>query len=126
MPWPRQKFKPRNLGRGAHAKPKADADLTLDGYRFDSLSEKSRYATLRLLERNNLIRGLKVHPKLSMWINGRKIGRGYILLDFQYEEFKDGAWRMVYEDHKPVIDRNSKTRLQVCEAIHDIDIRLTQ
>ena len=62
----------------------------------------------------------------SSVINGKKIGRGYITLDFKYEEVIDGAWRTVFEDYKAVDTRESRVRRQVCEAIHDIHIKLTR
>ncbi len=109
--------------------PVSKQDLTRDGHRFDSMGELKRYASLKMMMNFQIpatIRDLIVHPKLPMVINGKKIGRGYITLDFHYSEFVDGEWREVWEDFKPVISRESKIRIQVCEAIHGISVRLTQ
>jgi hypothetical protein len=106
-----------------------------DGIRFDSEAEGNRYAALKLrtMTRGPLqIRNLEVHPRLSLEVVGlktgklNKVGRGYIVLDFKYEEQRDGAWRVVYEDYKGGnITRESKTRLNLCEALHEIQIKIT-
>ncbi len=112
---------------GSHFKTKrAPDELKLDGLRFDSYGEKKRYAGLKLLQVAGHIKDLVVHPKLHMVINGQKIGRGFIILDFKYFEPGGEGWRLVYEDYKAVITREAKVRLQVCEAIHGIKIKLTK
>jgi hypothetical protein len=105
--------------------------VTLDGVRFDSQSEANRAGELKLLQRGGVIQGLEFHPRLPMYIIGAvtgratPIGRGYITLDFRYDECIDGFWRDVFEDHKPVITREAKLRIAVCEALHEIKIKLT-
>jgi len=117
---------PRNVTKHFPAKR-----VTIDGTSFDSQSEANRAGELKLLERAGRIRKLEFHPRLPMYVIGAKtgkitkIGRGYITLDFKYEEIIDWEWREVYEDHKPVITDNSKTRIALCEAIHEIKIKLT-
>lgn len=111
-----------------HFKPET---VTVDGVKFDSRAEANRAGELKLLERAGEIRNLEFHPKLPLFIRGErsgkvtKIGRGVLSLDFKYEVLYDGAWRTVYEDCKPVITRESKVRIAVAEALHEIRIRLT-
>ena len=55
---------------------------TVDGIRFDSKAEADRYATLRLLERANELRDLRVHTTFSL-----KVGELLICkyeCDFEY------------------------------------------
>ena len=112
---------PRRVGR--HFRPQP---ITIDGHRFDSKSEGRRYGTLRRLCEAGLVRNLEVHPQLPLIVNGKKIGRGFITLDFKYEEFTDGEWRLIYEDHKPIITRAAKTRIEVAEAANGVTIRLSK
>lgn len=97
----------------------------IDGMRFDSTAEAKRYAELKLLLMAGEIRELRVKPKLPMIVNGKKIGRGWLELDFTYEEFMDGEWRTIYEDYKSVDTRESRLRRQVAEACNEIIIRVT-
>ncbi len=107
-------------------RPRAGTKTQVDGYTFDSKAEAARYGTLNLRRLAGEIRDLEVHPRLHLVINGRKIGRGYILLDFKYEELRDGEWRTVYEDVKGIDTRESSVRRQVAEAIHGIHINVIQ
>lgn len=94
----------------------------VDGHKFDSAAESWRYADLKRLQDRGLVRGLEVHPRLPMVINGRKVGRGYMVLDFTYEAWIDGAWRKVWEDFKRFDTDLSRFRRKVCEAINGITI----
>lgn len=102
----------------------------VDGFIFDSDAEAKRYGTLKLMlhasHDRDKIRNLRVHPTLPMVINNIKIGIGRMSLDFCYEEYADGEWRLVYEDCKSVDTRESKVRRSVCEAINGIKIRVVQ
>lgn len=102
------------------------ARRTVDGHVFDSVAEAKRYGTLKMLTiaRPPLVRSLTVFPTLPMVVNGVKIGRGYLKLDFLYEEWVDGAWRPVYEDFKQVDTRESKQRRAVCEAVNNVKIKV--
>ena len=97
----------------------------LDGHVFDSAGEAKRYATLRMLERGNVVRNLECHPKYPMHINGKKLGRGYMILDFRYELLQDGLWVPIIEDFKGIDTRESAFRRQVCEAVNNITIKVT-
>lgn len=109
----------KTVRRHIRAKP-----TVVDGYRFDSTGEAKRYCDLRMLERGGEIRNLEVHPALHMTINGRKLGRGWLTLDFKYEREEEAGWWPVYEDFKAVDSRESKFRRQVAEAIHGIKIEV--
>ena len=99
--------------------------VKVDGHVFDSQTEAARYGQLCLLERVGQVRNLKVHPKVPMHINGKKLGRGYMVLDFSFEEYKDGAWRTRYEDVKGALDtREAKLRRRVAELVNDITIHV--
>lgn len=100
-----------------HIRPKV---THLDGYTFGSRLEARRYATLALEQKAGLISGLAVHPTLPLTVNGRKIGRGWLTLDFRYE--RNGA--IVYEDVKGVDTRESRLRRELAEAIHGIKIEV--
>lgn len=109
--------------------------IFLDGHWFDSIAESQRYGTLKMLAGSSSrheepqerdIRKLMLKPRLPMWIKGKKLGSGTITLDFQYEEWRDASWHMIYEDSKSIDTDISKFRRQVCEAIHDIKIRVVQ
>lgn len=100
--------------------------VKVDGITFDSKGEARRYGELKLLQAAEAIRILTVHPRLSLIVNGTKIGRGYLILDFMYEEWKDNGWRRVYEDFKAVDTRESALRRQLAEAIHGVTIKVTQ
>lgn len=104
-----------------HIRPRPS---TVDGYRFPSQAEARRYGELKMMQHAGEIRNLEVHPTLAMEINGQKIGRGWIELDFRYEHLEDGEWITVWEDAKSVDTRESKLRRQVAGAIHGIEIRL--
>lgn len=104
------------------SKPRKGKRTTIDGYTFDSLLEAKRYGELCQLRAAGELYDLVVHPRFDLEVNGRKIGRGYITLDFSYFDFRRD--RMVYEDVKAVDTRESKLRRELCSAIHDITIDL--
>jgi hypothetical protein len=113
----------RRLGTNwAGIKPKPQ---TVDGIRFPSSSEARRYGALKLEQMAGLIRGLEVHAKLPLVINGKKIGRGWIEIDFTYERRVDAAWAKVFEDHKAVMTREAQQRIQMAEALHGIKVEIT-
>lgn len=80
----------------------------LDGLKFSSKKEASRYATLKLLEKAGEIRGLKVQPRFPFVIGGKTICT--YVGDFQYLE-RDGA--VVVEDVKsPATRKNPVYRIK--------------
>lgn len=56
--------------------------VKLDGYTFDSLQERDRYATLRQMEQAKQIVELRVHPLFPLTANGKTIGN--YEADFSY------------------------------------------
>lgn len=115
--------------RTVHGSQLAKAKPTeVDGFKFDSRAEARRYGTLKLMQAAGEVHMLRVHPKLPLVINGRKLGRGYIVMDFAYGEQVDGAWRQVYEDTKGGADtRLAKFRREVAAALHpEIIVKVTQ
>ena len=91
----------------------------VDGIKFASKAEAKRYGQIKQLERAKLAQLLKVQPRLDMIINGRKLGRGYLTLDFCIRELVDGKWAVVYEDVKGKADTPyAKLRREVAAALH--------
>tara|TARA_R100000773_G_C4157159_1_gene76632 strand:+ start:319 stop:636 length:318 start_codon:yes stop_codon:yes gene_type:complete len=55
----------------------------VDGISFASKREAHRYSELALLETTGKIYGLKVQPRIPLWVNGVKIG--HYVADFEYK-----------------------------------------
>lgn len=100
--------------------------LTIDGVQYDSTVEAKRRGQLQLLQCAGIIRDLRRKPRLPLVVNGKKIGRGYLTLDFAYAEYVDGAWRDVIEDVKSVDTRESRLRRELAEALHGVKIKVVQ
>lgn len=100
----------------------------IDGITFDSPGEARRYRELKLLQASGAISDLECHPRFPLVVNGKKIGNGYIKLDFKYVEYRNGLPEDVYEDVKGrgVIDRVSKLRIALCEALHGIKVEIVE
>jgi hypothetical protein len=71
--------------------------VELDGLRFDSKAEATRYLELQVLERAHQIRDLKVHPVYVIWQRGKQ--KITYEADFSYIE----GGRQVVEDVKGVL-----------------------
>lgn len=103
----------------------------IDGYRFDSIAESLRYEELKLLEFGGHIHNLEVHPRLTLSVNGVRIGRGYYKPDFRYvedsqviiEDYK-GAWMMRGKMNGLARTAWNRLRDVVC-ATHPVTLRLT-
>jgi len=111
---------------GTHHKPIARAAAstrTLDGIVFDSVFEMNRWAALRLREQAGIVRNLQRQVPYSLTVNGQKVARDY-RLDFQYETFVDGAWRVVYEETKQFDTDIQKFRRKIVQALHGINITI--
>ena len=94
---------------------------TVDGVRFDSRREASRYRELKLLERAGEIRNLRLQVRIDL--EGRdaplktRSGRQMRLtVDFCYED-KRLNWALVYEDAKGKPTRDYEVRKAVAEAM---------
>lgn len=90
---------------------------TIDGFAFDSAAEARHYGTLSLLVKAGKITGLRVHPRYTLKVNGRKLTT--YVADFEY---LDAARRTVVEDVKPKdapIDRLSKLKMDLFNILND-------
>jgi len=113
--------------------------MVVDGFRFDSTKEASRYRELRLLEKAGEIADLETQPKfpidvVQLWQDGRWNWRtsrtdppdiipcGVFTADFRYVEVKTGA--VVIEDTKsgPTKTTAYRLRKRLVEAIHGVKI----
>lgn len=87
----------RFQGQGEPKKRKYHNEpVEIDGLRFDSQAEAKRYYELRMLERSGLIEHLEIHPKLTLTVQGVRIGT--YSADFRYYDIEQS--RMVLEDVK--------------------------
>jgi len=90
--------------------------VEVDGIRFDSKREASRYHELRYRQMAGEITHLEVHPVWDLIVNGAKIGK--YTADFVYVENGEA----VVEDAKGVKTRDYVLRKKLMKAIYDIDI----
>ena len=105
--------------------------VVIDGIRFPSTAEATRYGELKILERAGEIRGLELQPGYDLTTNGVRIGA--YRADFKYEKsyrvWKDGSvfenWRTVVEDKKGFRTPLYKWKKRHVEAEYDITIRET-
>jgi hypothetical protein len=104
--------------------PKADR-TDIDGVTHDSKSEMVRWKSLQILERTGSIRKLERQVPYPMVVNGVEIRRPW-KCDFRYEEFKDGAWRLVVEDLGEIEARHSRMTRKLMKALHNIDVLCTR
>lgn len=93
---------------------------TVDGVRFASIKEASRYQELRLLLTAGQIGDLQTHPAWSLVVNGVVIGR--YTADFAYTDRATGA--PVVEDVKSPPTRTEVYRLRkkLMRALYEIEI----
>ena len=74
--------------------------VVIDGIKFDSIAEGSRYKELKLLERAGEISNLELQPKFLLQEGFKKNGKTYrkieYIADFMYEE----KGQVVVEDSK--------------------------
>jgi Protein of unknown function (DUF1064) len=100
---------------------------TIDGIKFDSLKEASRYNELLLLQRGGVIRDLELQPRYDLIVNGVKCGfyRG----DFRYVDVASGE--TILEDCKSDARRGKRSvtktpvyqlKKRLIKAIYNIDI----
>jgi hypothetical protein len=106
-----------------HAKPQ-----WVDGVRFASQREASRYQELRLLEQAQAIRDLELQPVfpihvVKLYRNGWPISYATVakyVADFQYTDLRSGE--IVVEDCKGVRTDTYVLKRKLVEAIHGITI----
>lgn len=92
----------------------------VDGIKFDSLAESTRYGKLALLQRAGLISELVTHPEFRIEMNGALIC--LVVLDFSYKNIKTG--KTIYEDLKGKDNALSKLKRKLVSAVHLIDVEI--
>jgi hypothetical protein len=100
----------------------------VDGITFDSKAEARRYSELKLLERANEIRDLKLQPRYPLAIGDRPISirnkhgvkrKVVYIADFQYEQ----AGEIFIEDVKGYDTPTSRLKRGIVEAQYGIRVR---
>ena len=79
----------------------------LDGIKFDSKKEAARYAELKILEKQGMIKDLSCQPRIPLFVNGVTIG--HYVGDFKY--WRDGE--MIIEDVKSPATKTPVYRLNM-------------
>jgi hypothetical protein len=92
----------------------------VDGVRFASRAEASRYSELRLLEKAGQIVALTVQPRWPLTVNGYKVGT--YVGDFAYSDVVSG--RFIVEDVKSPPTKTPSYRLKrkLMLALHGLDV----
>lgn len=112
-----------------HAQP-----TTVDGIRFDSKKEATRYAELKLMEKAGQIRALTLQPEFQLTVpalhripnpEGELVfcGVGVYRADFGYEERQGRRWVPVTEDVKGVRTSVYRLKKRMVEKSYGIEIR---
>lgn len=97
--------------------------VVLDGIRFASKREASRYLALSLLGKAGKIRDLKLQVRFKLSCNGLHITT--YVADFTYDEWADDDWRPVVEDVKGVRTDVYKLKRKLMLAVYGVEIRET-
>lgn len=87
-----------------------------NGIKFDSKKEKSRYITLKQLERAGIIKDLELQPKFllldTIHYKGKTYPKTYYKADFRY--FDNGKGKYIVEDVKsPITAKDKAYRLKI-------------
>lgn len=93
----------------------------IDGIRFLSKREASRYQELKLLERGRLITELQLQPAFPITINGMKVCT--VKLDFVYIDKITG--KRIFEDSKGMDNPMSRLKRKLVQAMYGIEVLLT-
>lgn len=95
----------------------------VDGIKFDSKREATRYSELKLLERAGMITDLVLQHEFELIpkyeINGRKVRGIKYIADFQYTE----NGKTVIEDAKGMLTDVYKIKKKLFESKYGIEIR---
>lgn len=91
---------------------------TVDGIRFASKKEASRYLELCLLQKAGEISLLQLQPAFVLEVSGTKVGR--YVADFSYRDKKTG--KIVYEDVKGFKTPVYRLKKKLVKAQYGIDI----
>lgn len=94
----------------------------IDGIKFDSLREGTRYGELKLAQIAGSISGLRIHVPYDIAFNGVKVCR--YVADFVYINMATG--REIVEDVKGVRTAVYRLKKKLMRACHGIEILETQ
>jgi hypothetical protein len=86
----------------------------VDGVRFASKREATRYGQLKLLQKANEIRDLELQPRFPLKVNGELVTT--YVADFGYRESKNGNW--VVEDTKGFRTDAYKIKAKLLKALN--------
>ena len=96
--------------------------ITVDGIKFDSKREATRYSELKLLERYGKITDLILQPRFELIpkyeINGRKVRKMEYIADFQYTE----NGKTIIEDSKGFKTKEYLIKKKLFEFKYGIEI----
>jgi len=90
----------------------------VDGIRFASKKEASRYGDLKLMEKAGLIDQLELQPKYPLHVNGHKICT--YIADFRYMDVETGT--RIVEDAKGFKTPAYKLKKKLMKVIHEIEV----
>lgn len=96
----------------------------IDGIRFDSYKEGSRYMELKLLEKGGAIKDLILQPRYELQpayeINGRKVRKIEYVADFEY--YDNDKKKKVIEDVKGYRTDIYRIKKKWFEYKYDVEI----
>jgi len=101
-----------------HPRKYRNKPTVVDGIRFDSKKEATRYGELRLLERAGQIRDLRLQPRFKIEVNGIKICE--YRADFIYTDAETGE--RIIEDVKGMKTQVYRLKKKLVEVVHGVDI----
>lgn len=90
---------------------------TLDGIKFDSKKEADRYWELKILQKQNKIRNLKLQVPYLIAVNNQNICK--YIADFVYD---DSQGNSIVEDVKGVATPAYKLKKKLMKAVYGINI----
>jgi hypothetical protein len=90
--------------------------ITIDGLRFASKKEGTRYLELKLLEKAGHIKSLELQPRYDLIVNG--VNCGFYKADFRY--FKDQ--KRIVEDVKGVRTPIYALKCKLVKALYNVEI----
>lgn len=90
----------------------------IDGYKFPSKAEANRYLALKLLEKSGQIKGLEIHPRYPLEVNGQRIC--IYEADFRYFDVERGTTRV--EDVKGMRTAAFVLKKKLLKACHNVDV----
>ena len=91
----------------------------LDGIRFASCKEATRYQELLWMQQAGLIQGLELQPRFDLVVNGHKLG--FYKADFRYEDLETGL--TIVEDVKGIRTSTYQLKKKLVKALYGVEIR---